>query len=103
MSEVVELVVEYVLLGTAPEVLATVGEQPVGADMVARPHATWPAERVSAVTDLHSGWTGPDAEAARLTVYRIAPADVLARFGQVLHAAAARRFDRVAVQMYANL
>ncbi|XKK38363.1 YwqG family protein [Nocardiopsis sp. ARC36] len=88
VSEVFEPVVEHVLRGTGPEVLAALRERPTGADMVAKPDVTWSAARVRAVTDLHPDWSPQDAEAARLTVYRTAQADVLARFGQVLHAAA---------------
>ncbi|GAA1452046.1 hypothetical protein GCM10009602_52520 [Nocardiopsis tropica] len=90
VSEVFEPVVEHVLRGTGPEVLAALRERPTGADMVAKPDVTWSAARVTAVADLHPGWSPQDAEAARLTVYRTAQADVLARFGQVLHAAADR-------------
>lgn len=85
-----EPVVEYVLHGTGPEVLATLREQPTGADMVAKPDGYWSARQVTGVSDQHPGWSQRNAEAARLTVYRDAPADVLARFGKVLHAAANR-------------
>jgi hypothetical protein len=90
VSNVFEPVVEHVLRGTGPEVLAALRERPDGADMVAKPDVTWSAARVAAVADLHPGWSPQDAETARLTVYRIAQADVLARFGQVLHAAGDR-------------
>ncbi|MGW8528836.1 DUF1963 domain-containing protein [Nocardiopsis sp. NPDC055824] len=90
VSEVFEPVAEHVLRGTGPEVLAALRERPTGADMIAKPDVTWSAARVRAVTDLHPGWSPQDAEAARLTVYRTAQADVLARFGQVLHAAGDR-------------
>ncbi len=90
VSGVFEPLVEHVLRGTGPKALATLRERPAGADMVAKPDLTWSAERVAAVADLRPGWSPRDAETARLTVYRIAQADVLARFGQVLHAAADR-------------
>lgn len=86
VSGVFDPVVEYVLRGIGPEILATLRERPTGADMVAKPDGYWPAARESAVADLHPGWS-PNDNAARLTVYRSAPADVLARFGKVLHTA----------------
>lgn len=90
VSEAFEPVVEYVLHGTGPEVLATLREQPTGADMVAKPDGYWSAKQVTVVSDQHPGWSQRNAEAARLTVYRDAPADTLARFGKVLHAATNR-------------
>jgi hypothetical protein len=83
-----EPVVEHVLRGTRPEALAALRERPTGADMVARPDVVWSADRVAAVADGHPGWSLREADAARLVLYRLAPTDVLARFGQVLHAAA---------------
>ena len=87
VAKLFEPVAEYVLRGTAPEILARLRERPTGADKVAKPDGYWPAELESAIADLHPGWTTEDAKAARRTIYRFAPIDVLARFGQVLHAA----------------
>lgn len=87
VSRAHEPVVEYVLRGTRPEALAALRERPTGADMVAKPDVTWSADRLAAVADGHPGWSLRDADAARLVLYRFAPTDVLARFGQVLHAA----------------
>ncbi|WP_150254225.1 DUF1963 domain-containing protein [Nocardiopsis deserti] len=88
VSEAPEPVVEHVLRGTRPEALAALRERPTGADMVAKPDVVWSADRLAAVADAHPGWSLRDAEAARLVLYRLAPTDVLARFGQALHAAA---------------
>lgn len=90
VSEAFDPVVGYVLSGTGPGVLERLRERPHGAGMVAEPGGHHPADLTAAVTDLHPGWTRQEAEAARLTVYRTAPVDVLARFGQVLHAASPR-------------
>lgn len=90
VSDVFEQAVEHVLRGTRPEVLATLREQPQGAEAVAEPDGYWAAKLTPAVAELHPGWTRQHAAGARLTVYRAAPPDVLARFGQVLHAAARR-------------
>ncbi|MEU3730028.1 DUF1963 domain-containing protein [Streptomyces sp. NPDC033538] len=81
--------VGYLLNGTGPEALAA----PDGlgstkyAEMVAG-SGYWPDDRVAAVADLHPGWNPEAAAAARLVVYRDAPADVLARFGHLLDAIA---------------
>lgn len=87
VAKLFEPVVEYVLSGTAPEVLARLRERSTGADMVANPDGYWPAGLKRAIADLHPGWTIEGAKAARRTIYRFAPIDVLARFGRVLHAA----------------
>ncbi|WP_435109874.1 DUF1963 domain-containing protein [Nocardiopsis synnemataformans] len=88
VSQAHEPVVEHVLRGTRPEALAALRERPTGADMVAKPDVVWSADRLAAVADAHPGWSLRDAEAARLVLYRLAPTDVLFRFGQALHAAA---------------
>ncbi|WP_152514187.1 hypothetical protein [Nocardiopsis valliformis] len=90
LSEIFEPVAEYVLRGTGPRSPASLRGRPPGADMVVKPNDVRSAERAAAVTGLHPGWSQREAAAARLTVYRDAPIDVLARFGQVLHAAADR-------------
>ncbi|MFD2795449.1 DUF1963 domain-containing protein [Promicromonospora vindobonensis] len=94
VSHVFEPVVEHVLRGTEPEALARLRTHSVDAGMVAAPVVHRRAEQVAAVADLHPGWTRQAADAARRTVYRTAPADVLARFGQVLHAASGRAPDQ---------
>ncbi|APC35530.1 DUF1963 domain-containing protein [Nocardiopsis dassonvillei] len=86
LSEVHEPVVEHVLSGTRPEALAALRERPTGADMVAKPDAVWRTDRLTAVADAHPGWSLREADAARLVLYRLAPIDLLIRFGQVLHA-----------------
>jgi hypothetical protein len=90
VSQVFDPVVDHVLRGTGAGVLERLRERPRGTKMVAEPDGYHPAELTAAVTDLHPGWTRQTAESARLTIYRTAPADVLARFGQVLHAASDR-------------
>lgn len=90
VSQVFDPVVDHVLRGGGPDVLGRLRERPRGTKPVAEPDGYHPAELTAAVTDLHPGWTRRDAEAARLTIYRSAPVDVLARFGQVLHAASDR-------------
>ncbi|MBO0610092.1 DUF1963 domain-containing protein [Myceligenerans salitolerans] len=79
---------EFVLRDTGPEVLTTLRE--LDADGVGRvfdPVEWWWSPRVAAVTaDLNPGWSQETAAAGRLTLYGAAPVDVLARFGQVLHA-----------------
>jgi HEAT repeat protein len=82
-----------VLRGTGPGVLEPLREQPPGTKMVAEPDGYHPAELTAAVVDLHPGWARREAEAARLTVYKDAPVDLLARFGQVLHASSGRGFE----------
>ncbi|WP_047870389.1 DUF1963 domain-containing protein [Nocardiopsis sp. RV163] len=86
VSETHEPVVEHVLSGTRPQALAALRERPTGADMVAKPDAVWSADRLAAVADAHPGWSLREADAARLVLYRLAPIDLLVRFGQVLHA-----------------
>ncbi|ADH67314.1 DUF1963 domain-containing protein [Nocardiopsis dassonvillei] len=86
LSEAHEPVVEHVLSGTRPEALAALRERPTGADMVAKPDAVWRTDRLTAVADAHPGWSLREADAARLVLYRLAPIDLLVRFGQVLHA-----------------
>ncbi|WP_275004409.1 DUF1963 domain-containing protein [Promicromonospora iranensis] len=93
VAQVSEPVVDYVLNGTGADILERLRELPRGAGMVAEPGGYHPADLTAAVTDLHPGWTRQEAEAARLTVYRTASADVLARFGQVLHAASSRAVE----------
>jgi hypothetical protein len=90
VAQVFDPAVDHVLRGTGPGVLEPLRERPHGTKMVAEPDGYHPAELTAAVVELHPGWTRRDAEAARLTVYRTAPVDVLARFGQVLHAASER-------------
>ncbi|GAA4712195.1 protein of unknown function (DUF1963) [Promicromonospora umidemergens] len=90
LSDVFEPAVEHVLRGTRPEVLATLRAQPHGAEAVAGPDGYWSTRLADAVAGLHPGWTRPGADAARRTVYGTAPVDVLARFGQLLHAASGR-------------
>lgn len=90
VAQVFDPAVDHVLRGTEPSVLELLRERPPGTKMVAEPDGYQPAELTDAVVALHPGWTRREAEAARLTVYLGAPVDVLARFGQVLHAASGR-------------
>lgn len=90
LSDAFEPAVEHVLRGTGPEVLATLRAQPHGAEAVAEPDGYWSGRLVDAIADLHPGWTRQGADAARRTVHGTAPVDVLARFGQLLHAASGR-------------
>ncbi|MEU4388333.1 hypothetical protein [Promicromonospora sp. NPDC023805] len=90
VAQVFDPAADYVLRGTGPGVLELLRERPNGTKMVAEPDGYRPAELQAAVVDLHPGWTRQNAEAARLTIYRTASVDVLARFGQVLHAASGR-------------
>ncbi|MEU3894797.1 DUF1963 domain-containing protein [Streptomyces sp. NPDC045251] len=77
--------VEYVLRGTGREVLAALADvrSTTGGRMVSA-GGDWSHERVAAVADLQPGWSTEAADVARLVVYRDAPAEVLARFGQLL-------------------
>lgn len=87
VAQVFNPAVDYALRGTGASVLELLREQPPGTKMVAEPDGYHPAELTDAVVELHPGWTRRAAEAARLTLYKGAPVDLLARFGQVLHAA----------------
>lgn len=87
VAQIFDPAVDHVLRGTGPGVLGLLRELPRGTKMVAEPDGYQPAELTDAVVDLHPGWTRRGAEAARLTVYKGAPVDLLARLGQVLHAA----------------
>ncbi|MEV0951245.1 hypothetical protein [Promicromonospora sp. NPDC050249] len=87
VAQVFDPAADYVLRGTGPSVLELLRERPPGTKMVAEPDGYHPAELADAVVELHPGWTRRGAEAARLTVYKDAPVGLLARFGQVLHAA----------------
>jgi hypothetical protein len=89
VAQVFDPVADYVLHGTGPGVLERLRERPRGTEMVAEPNYH-PTDLAAAVTELHPGWNRREAEVARRTVYRTAPVDVLARFGQVLHAASDR-------------
>ncbi|MFC7883058.1 DUF1963 domain-containing protein [Streptomyces sp. NPDC057376] len=81
--------VEYVQRGTGPEVLAALDDvRSTTAGRMVSAGGNWSDERVTAVADLHPGWSSENADAARLVVYRDAPVDVLARFGHLLHAIA---------------
>ncbi|MFD6443557.1 HEAT repeat domain-containing protein [Promicromonospora sp. NPDC060204] len=90
VSQVFDPAVEYVVHGSGPGVLERLRERPEGTKLIAEPEGYHPKEQAAAVADLHPGWTRQDADAALRTVYRTAPVDVLARFGQVLHAVFAR-------------
>ncbi|MFE0811077.1 hypothetical protein ACFW34_26865 [Streptomyces sp. NPDC058848] len=82
-------VVGYVLRGTGPEVLAALDDvRSTTAGKLVSAGGNWPDECVAAVADLPPGWSSEAGDAARLVVYRDAPADVLARFGHLLHAIA---------------
>lgn len=93
VAQVFDPAVDHVLRGTEPSVLELLRERPPGTKMVAEPDGYQPAELTDAVVALRPGWTRREAEAARLTVYLGAPVDVLARFGQVLHAASGRGLE----------
>jgi hypothetical protein len=83
--ELYDRAVGYVLDGAAPHVLHLLAnQQPLDVTLVARPDAVVTAERLDAVAAAHPGWTQDGAQAARRTVYRTAPAPVLARFGRLL-------------------
>ncbi|WP_419707444.1 DUF1963 domain-containing protein [Promicromonospora sp. NFX87] len=90
VAQVFDPAVEHVLRGAGPGVLELLRERPPGTKMVAEPDGYQPAELTDAVVELHPGWTRRGAEAARRTVYQGAPVDLLARFGQVLHASSGR-------------
>jgi hypothetical protein len=90
VAQVFDPAVDHVLQGTGPGVLELLRERPHGTKMVAEPDGYHPAEVTDAVVELHPGWTRREAEAARRTVYKGAPVDLLARFGQVLYAASGR-------------
>lgn len=84
-AELYDRAVGYVLDGAAPHVLHTLAnQQPLDVALVARPDAVVTEERLDAVAAGHPGWTQDGAQAARRTVYRTAPAPVLARFGRLL-------------------
>jgi hypothetical protein len=84
-AELYDRAVGYVLDGVAPHVLHTLAnQQPLSVALVARPDAVVTEERLDAVAAAHPGWTQDGALAARRTVYRTAPAPVLARFGRLL-------------------
>ncbi|MFC8084236.1 HEAT repeat domain-containing protein [Streptomyces sp. NPDC057340] len=81
----------YVLHGTGPGVPAALGESaatPWGELVCGGGHG--PQDRVAAVAESEPGWSPQAAEAARLVVYRDAPAGLLARFGRLLGALTAR-------------
>ncbi|MFE7504577.1 hypothetical protein [Promicromonospora sp. NPDC057488] len=90
VAQVFDPAVDHVLRGAGPAVLERLRELPRGAQVLADPDGYHANELTTAVADLHPGWTRRTSDAARLAIYRVAPADVLARFGQVLHAASAR-------------
>ncbi|MGI5191365.1 DUF1963 domain-containing protein [Promicromonospora sp. CA-289599] len=90
VAQVSDPAVDHVLRGTGPGVLELLRERPRGTRMIAEPGGYHPAELTDAVVELHPGWTRRDAEAARLAIYKGAPVGLLARFGQVLHAASGR-------------
>lgn len=84
-AELYDRAVGYVLDGAAPHVLHTLAtQQPLDVVLVARPDAVVSQERLDAIAAAHAGWTQDGAQAARRTVYRTAPAPVLARFGRLL-------------------
>jgi hypothetical protein len=84
-AELYDRVVSYVLDGVGPHVLHTLAnQQPLDVALVARPGAVVTEEQLDAVAAAHPGWTQDGARAARRTVYRTAPAPVLARFGRLL-------------------
>ncbi|MCP2265594.1 DUF1963 domain-containing protein [Promicromonospora thailandica] len=93
VSEVYDAVVDHVLQAAGPEVLDLLRDRPRGAQVVAEPGGYHPPDLAEAVAAAHPGWTRRSADAARRTVYRSAPADVLARLGQVTHAASGRAAD----------
>ncbi|MEV5811571.1 hypothetical protein, partial [Streptomyces mutabilis] len=81
--------VGYVLRGTGPEVLAALDDvRSTPAGKMVSVGGNWRDEHVAPVVDLQPGWSSEAGDAARLVVYRDAPADVLARFGHLLHALA---------------
>ncbi|MDQ0384523.1 hypothetical protein J2S54_001343 [Streptomyces sp. DSM 42143] len=81
--------VGYVLRGTGPEVLAALDDvRSTPAGKMVSAGGNWRDEHVAPVADLQPGWSSEAGDAARLVVYRDAPADVLARFGHLLHALA---------------
>lgn len=90
VAQLFDPVVDHVLRSTGPDVLERLRERPPVTRLVAEPNGYHPAELTTAVVGLHPGWTRDDAEAARLTIYRNAPVDLLARFGRVLHAVSDR-------------
>ncbi|MFW6692202.1 hypothetical protein [Streptomyces sp. MAR4 CNX-425] len=79
----------YVLHGTGPDVLAALANlrTTLGGRMVSH-GGNWSDARVATVAELEPGWHPRAADAARLVLYRTAPADVLARFGHLLGAVA---------------